>query len=181
MLPFSYQLPLTFSEDGPDGPAERQLPPTYLYHYEGIPGIRAQVAYSVKVLIERKVFLKISRKHMLVASAICLSETTNTSAIRLRIAFNYTPRTRPHVPGPPAGSSFTALMKQTPDDWAAFSNDVPRRTDPTNGQVQHVQDSTLINGETVTSAVSMAPWNLQATSNLALFYSSSYLQPKPSP
>lgn len=68
MLPFSYTLPLTFTEDPPPippppnpGPVERQLPPTYIVHYEGIPGVRAEVKYSIKVQVERKRFLGLKK------------------------------------------------------------------------------------------------------------------------
>ncbi|KAG8916719.1 hypothetical protein FRC00_014478, partial [Tulasnella sp. 408] len=68
MLPFSYTLPLTFTEDPPPippppnpGPVERQLPPTYTVHYEGIPGVRAEVKYSIKILVERKRFLGLKK------------------------------------------------------------------------------------------------------------------------
>ncbi|KAG8971674.1 hypothetical protein FRB90_010428, partial [Tulasnella sp. 427] len=123
MLPFSYTLPLTFSEEpppippppNPGIPVERQLPPTYHVHYEGIPGVRAEVKYGIKVSVERKrSFLGLKKVQI------------------IRIPFNYVPRSRPHLPGPPPHASFVAALKHAPEEWAAFVNDVPRRTDPTN-------------------------------------------------
>ncbi|KAG8945482.1 hypothetical protein FRC04_000767 [Tulasnella sp. 424] len=142
MLPFSYTLPLTFTEDPPPippppnpGPVERQLPPTYSVNYEGIPGVRAEVKYTIKVLVERKRFLGLKKVQI------------------IRIPFNYVPRSRPHLPGPSPLASFIAALKHAPEDWAAFVNDVPRRTDPTNREVHHVRDTELQSGETITSAL----------------------------
>lgn len=79
--------------------------------------------------------------------------TFSTSPRSLRVGFNYVPRTRPHIPGPSQFASFIAAVKQSPEEWAAFVNDIPRREDPTNREVQHTQDTALGNGETITSSV----------------------------
>lgn len=71
MLSFSYTLPLTFDEEPPRianepvpvGTVQRQLPPTYLVQYDGIPGIRAEVKYAIKVHVERKRFWNLKKKH----------------------------------------------------------------------------------------------------------------------
>ncbi|KAG8928412.1 hypothetical protein FRC02_006932 [Tulasnella sp. 418] len=119
ILPFAYALPTTYHEDQPHAPGDpapppikRPLPPSYECEFDGVPGLRAQVRYMIRVEVTRKKIWK--RKY-------CLP-----------IKFLYKPRSRPHLPGPPPNASFLATLKQSPEEWAVFSNAVPRRNDPTN-------------------------------------------------
>ncbi|KAG8907260.1 hypothetical protein FRB99_004954 [Tulasnella sp. 403] len=146
LLSFSYTLPLTFDELSPPNPADpssrdpvpvqRLLPPTFSTRYDGVPGgMRADIKYSIKIIIERKRWWGLGK------------------AQTLRVPFNYVPRTRPHIPGPPGTASFLSALKQTPEEWTVFVNELPRRSTPLNSPTQHTKDIHLNNGETLSSSL----------------------------
>ncbi|KAG9022996.1 hypothetical protein FRB95_013869 [Tulasnella sp. JGI-2019a] len=136
MLTFSYTLPTAYTEHSTDSPEplERALPPTYEVAYDGIPGMRVAVKYTIKFRVERKRLWKLTQTH------------------ELSIPFDYVPRSRPPMPGPEPTASFAAALKQSPEEWTVFVNDVPRRETPTKRPVQYAMDTSLSNGETVTSS-----------------------------
>ncbi|KAG8852944.1 hypothetical protein FRB96_008463 [Tulasnella sp. 330] len=137
MLTFSYTLPTTYTEnstiDSPEA-IERALPPTYQIAYDGVPGMRAEVKYAIKFKVDRKRLWKL------------------TQTLMLSVPFDYVPRSRPPIPGPGPDASFTAALKQSPEEWTVFVNDVPRREAATNRPVQYAMDTLLANGETVCSS-----------------------------
>lgn len=60
------------------------------------------------------------------------------------------------MPGPEPTASFAAALKQSPEEWTVFVNDVPRREAPTtNRPVHYAMDTPLHNGEAVCSSVSL--------------------------
>jgi len=70
MLPFAYTLPTSYLEAqsnhvGADAvlpPVKRSLPPSYSVSFDGVPGLRAQVKYTIRVELVKKRFWK--RKYM---------------------------------------------------------------------------------------------------------------------
>jgi hypothetical protein len=62
MLTFAYTLPTYYLEqpqahpgsDTTPQPIKRSLPPTYAVSFDGVPGLRAQVKYMIKVELVKK-------------------------------------------------------------------------------------------------------------------------------